>query len=125
MPLSTQAQTEARVLMLSSNNVRSPASGKVLTVPSQDMVFGVYFLTTEKESAEGESRVFADFDDAINAYDARSITDLQAKVTVRVSAFDSNVFENGRRIFRIKTSKNDYYDIDVTDRPQRFETTVG
>jgi DNA-directed RNA polymerase subunit beta' len=48
LPLSVEAQAEARVLMLSANNLRSPASGKVLTVPSQDMVFGVYYLTTEK-----------------------------------------------------------------------------
>ena len=125
VPLSTQAQTEARVLMLSSNNVRSPASGKVLTVPSQDMVFGVYYLTTEKAGTLGEGRVFADFDDAINAYDARNVVDIQARVTVRISSADANVYEGDRAIFRYKTAKGAYEDIDVTERPQRFETTVG
>ena len=125
VPLSTEAQTEARVLMLSSNNLRSPASGKVLTVPSQDMVFGVYFLTTEKEDAVGEGRVFASFADALNAYDCRNELDIQARISVRVSAQDANVYEDGRKIFRIKTSKNEYEDLDVTDRPVRFETTIG
>ncbi|MBQ1840277.1 MAG: DNA-directed RNA polymerase subunit beta', partial [Atopobiaceae bacterium] len=76
VPLSTEAQTEARVLMLSSNNLRSPASGKVLTVPSQDMVFGTYFLTTEKDDVEGQGRVFASFEDALNAYDCRNDLDI-------------------------------------------------
>ncbi|MCI6507763.1 MAG: DNA-directed RNA polymerase subunit beta', partial [Olsenella sp.] len=58
VPLSTQAQTEARVLMLSSNNLRSPASGKVLTVPSQDMVFGTYFLTTEKSEIPEKTAIY-------------------------------------------------------------------
>ncbi len=125
VPLSTQAQTEARVLMLSSNNLRSPASGKVLTVPSQDMVFGVYFLTTEKEGLAGEDRVFASFADALNAYDCRDGLDIQAKIQVRVSADDANVEQDGRKLFRIKTSKSEFTDLDVTDRPVRFETTIG
>ena len=81
VPLSTQAQTEARVLMLSSNNVRSPASGKVLTVPSQDMVFGVYFLTTEKPGVDGEGRIFSSFEDAIDAYESRASLDIQARIS--------------------------------------------
>ena len=64
VPLSTEAQTEARVLMLSINNLRSPASGKVLTVPSQDMVIGTYFLTTAKDGVVGEGRVFSSLADA-------------------------------------------------------------
>ena len=125
VPLSTQAQTEARVLMLSSNNLRSPASGKVLTVPSQDMVFGVYFLTTEKTGLEGEGRAFADFDDAMRAYDARNEVDIQAKIVVRVSAADANVEEDGRKIFRVMQGKGDFVDYDVTEHTARFETTVG
>ena len=100
VPLSTEAQTEARVLMLSSNNLRSPASGKVLTVPSQDMVFGTYFLTSDKSGVEGEGRVFASFEDAILAYDNRDHLDIQAKVKVRVTAADANFKSNGRLYFR-------------------------
>lgn len=125
VPLSTQAQAEARVLMLSANNVRSPASGKVLTVPSQDMVFGVYFLTTEKDGASGEGRVYASFEDALNAYDNREDLDVQAKITVRVSAADANLELDGRKIFRVKNSRNEVVDLDVTEHPARFETTAG
>ena len=125
VPLSTQAQTEARVLMLSSNNLRSPASGKVLTVPSQDMVFGVYYLTMEKEGVPGEGRVFASFEDALNAYDCRNNLDIQARISVRVSAENANVEEDGRKIFRTHTGRGETQDFDVTERPVRFETTVG
>ena len=126
VPLSTQAQTEARVLMLSSNNLRSPASGKVLTVPSQDMVFGTYFLTTEKTGeAEGEAPVYADFEDALLAADADSKLDLQAKVYVRLFATDANVVEDGKRIFRVLVGRGKTEDIELGERPVRFETTVG
>ena len=69
VPLSAEAQAEARVLMLSANNLRSPASGKVLTVPSQDMIIGMYYVTTMDEPAEGvRPHAFASFGDAENAY---------------------------------------------------------
>ena len=125
VPLSTKAQTEARVLMLSSNNLRSPASGKVLTVPSQDMVFGVYFLTTAKGGLKGEGHVFSSFEDAMAAYDARGVVDIQAKVLVRVSAADANAEEDGRKIFRVFEESGKTVDYDVTDKPARFETTTG
>jgi DNA-directed RNA polymerase subunit beta' len=126
VPLSTQAQAEARVLMLSSNNLRSPASGKVLTVPSQDMVFGVYYLTTEKDGAEGEGRIFRNFRDAKNAYDCRNGLDVQAKVIVRVTSEDANVTtEDGRKVFRVMTGSSSFEDHDVTDESFRFETTTG
>ena len=125
VPLSTQAQTEARVLMLSSNNLRSPASGKVLTVPSQDMVFGVYYLTTVKEGARGEGRVFADLDDAVDAFDSRGEIDIQAGIVVRIRPEDANVVEDGRRLFRVMTGKGVTEDLDVTDGPVRLETTAG
>ena len=125
VPLSTQAQTEARVLMLSSNNVRSPASGKVLTVPSQDMVFGCYFLTKEKEGAAGEGHAFSSFEDALSAYDARLGVDIQAKVVVRVSAADANAEVDGRKVFRVMSAWGEQVDLDVTDAPQTFETTTG
>ena len=126
LPLSTQAQTEARVLMLSSNNLRSPASGKVLTVPSQDMVFGVYYLTSELEGAKGEGRIFNSFDDALSAYDAHSgDLDLQAKVLIRLGEETANVEEDGKKIFRVVQEPAKIEDYDVTKKPIRFETTVG
>ena len=126
VPLSTQAQTEARVLMLSSNNLRTPASGKVLTVPSQDMVFGVYYLTSESSQEQAEPRVFADFEDVIHAYDARADLDIQAKISVRVGPEDANVqTEDDRLFFRVMTSKNEHVDYDVTEGAVRVETTAG
>ena len=125
VPLSTEAQTEARVLMLSSNNLRSPASGKVLTVPSQDMVFGVYYLTTQKDDVDGQGRVFASFEDALNAYDCREQIDIQAQIEVRVSAADANYEQDGRKYFRVKVSKSEFEDLDVTERTARFKTTIG
>ncbi|MDO4595590.1 MAG: DNA-directed RNA polymerase subunit beta' [Coriobacteriaceae bacterium] len=127
VPLSLQAQAEARVLMLSSNNLRSPASGKPVNVPSQDMIIGVYYLTQARDGLAGEGHVFASFEDALNAYDARAEVDLQAKVTVRVSAANANVVnEDGTRLFRVKNDRNDIVDYDVTGtKTARFETSIG
>ena len=58
LPLSAEAQAEARVLMLSANNILSPATGRPITVPTQDMVFGIYYLTLPVDGAKGEGRVF-------------------------------------------------------------------
>ena len=125
VPLSTQAQTEARVLMLSSNNLRSPASGKVLTVPSQDMVFGTYFLTTEKSEVPEKTAVYADFEDALLAAEMDKELDLQERVIVRVKPQDANVVENGRRLFRVLVKRGTTEDYDVTEHAVRFETTIG
>ncbi len=126
LPLSTQAQTEARVLMLSSNNLRSPASGKVLTVPSQDMVFGSYYLTAGKELPEGEQpKIYADFEDALRAADGDYHLDLQTPVVVRVDPSEANVVEDGNRIFRVLVAKGKTEDIDLNNGPVRFTTTIG
>ena len=127
VPLSSQAQAEARVLMLSANNLRSPASGKPVNIPSQDMIIGVYYLTQVREGLPGENHVFASFDDALHAYDCRSEVDMQAKIQVRVSAADANVInEDGTRIFRVKNGKNEFVDYDVTgNKTARFETSIG
>jgi len=90
LPLSTEAQSEARILMLSTNNVKSPAHGRPLTTPTQDMVIGLYYLTADRTSTpektiEGEGRAFASMDDALLAYDARSDLDLQAAIEVRLT----------------------------------------
>ena len=126
VPLSTQAQTEARILMLSSNNLRSPASGKVLTVPSQDMVFGTYYLTSVKPLPEGEqAKVYADFEDALLASDADSKLDLQKPVQIRLAPNDANVVEDGKRYFRVLVAKGKTEDIDLNNGPVRFDTTIG
>jgi DNA-directed RNA polymerase subunit beta' len=83
LPLSPEAQAEARVLMLSSNNILSPANGKPITTPTQDMVLGIYHLTGEAQGAKGEGRYFALPDEALMAYDAGDV-DLNAAIKVRL-----------------------------------------
>ncbi|RJL23509.1 DNA-directed RNA polymerase subunit beta' [Bailinhaonella thermotolerans] len=83
LPLSAEAQAEARILMLSTNNILKPADGKPVTMPTQDMVIGLYWLTSEKEGAPGEGRVFTSTSEAIMAYDRREL-DPQAKIQVRI-----------------------------------------
>ena len=83
VPLSLEAQMEARVLMMSTNNILSPASGKPIIVPSQDMVLGIYYMTREKPMAKGEGKIFASPEEVRIAYDAGEV-DLQAKIKVRI-----------------------------------------
>ncbi|MCJ7672447.1 MAG: DNA-directed RNA polymerase subunit beta', partial [Acidimicrobiia bacterium] len=71
LPLSAEAQAEARLLMLSAHNILSPAHGRPIAVPSQDMVIGVYYLTEVVEGAPGEGRTFASLDEAVMAYDTK------------------------------------------------------
>jgi len=84
VPLSAEAQAEARILMLSTNNILKPADGKPVTMPTQDMVIGIYWLTREKEGAPGEGRIFGSLSEALMAYD-RDDLDLQAKMQIRLS----------------------------------------
>jgi DNA-directed RNA polymerase subunit beta' len=83
LPLSAEAQAEARILMLSSNNILSPAHGRPITSPTQDMVLGLYFLTVQADGAPGEGRTFGSVGEAVMALDNREL-DLQAKITVRL-----------------------------------------
>src|SRR5499426_3753702 len=82
IPLSMEAQLEAQVLMLSSNNILSPSNGAPVAVPSQDMVFGIYYMTKERPGAKGEGRLFADSEDLRIAYDNEDV-DLQASIRMR------------------------------------------
>ncbi|RJK93441.1 DNA-directed RNA polymerase subunit beta' [Vallicoccus soli] len=84
LPLSAEAQAEARILMLSSNNILSPAHGRPITAPTQDMVLGIYYLTSTREGLTGEGRTFGSVAEAIMAYDAREL-DLQASIGLRLA----------------------------------------
>jgi len=83
VPLSIEAQLEARALMMSSNNILSPANGDPIIVPSQDVVLGLYYMTRERVGAKGEGMAFSDVAEVHRAYESRNI-DLQAKVKVRL-----------------------------------------
>jgi DNA-directed RNA polymerase subunit beta' len=83
VPLSLEAQLEARSLMMSTNNILSPANGDPIIVPSQDVVLGLYFMTRERVNAKGEGSVFSDIKEAKRAYETGAV-DLQARVKVRL-----------------------------------------
>src|SRR5207249_582984 len=85
VPLSVEAQVEARALMMSTNNILSPAHGKPIIVPTQDIVLGLYFMTREKLGAKGEGKAFSSFDEVRIAFDQREV-DLQARIKVRAPA---------------------------------------
>jgi DNA-directed RNA polymerase subunit beta' len=84
VPLSIEAQLEARALMMSSNNILSPANGDPIIVPSQDVVLGLYYMTRERVGAKGDGMFFLDVAEVHRAYESRNI-DLQAKIKVRLS----------------------------------------
>ena len=83
VPLSIEAQVEARVLMMSTNNILLPANGKPIIVPSQDIVLGLYYMTRSREGVKGENKLFADMDEVRVAYDLEKV-DLQAAIKVRL-----------------------------------------
>ena len=84
LPLSAEAQAEARILMLSANNILKPSDGKPVTMPTQDMVLGIYHLTGGDEGANGEGRAFTSVSEAMMAYDTRQLS-LRAAVKIRLS----------------------------------------
>ncbi len=107
VPLSLEAQLEARSLMLASNNVLFPSNGDPSIVPSQDIVLGLYYATREKINGKGEGSFFTDLAEVHRAYENREV-ELQTRVTVRVREFDVNA-ETGEK----------------TPKLTRYETTVG
>jgi len=89
VPLSLEAQLEARVLMMSTNNILSPANGKPIIVPSQDIVLGLYYMTMVNEGAEGEGMAFGNMSEIHQALDSGSVT-LQTKISARYNTVDSD-----------------------------------
>jgi DNA-directed RNA polymerase subunit beta' len=106
VPLSLEAQMEARTLMLSSNNILSPANGDPIIVPSQDIVLGLYYMTRERIGARGEGMSFIDVAEVARGYENK-LVDLQARCIVRIREQD-------------RTAEGE-----ITERVRRHETTVG
>ncbi len=106
VPLSLEAQMECRTLMMSTNNVLSPANGEPIIVPSQDIVLGLYYTTREKIGALGEGMLFQNVAEVSRAYESRNV-ELNAKITVRIKEYDTN--EDDERCEKLT----------------RYETTVG
>lgn len=84
VPLSAEAQAEARILMLSAHNILSPANGRPIATPTQDMVLGCYYLTIGRDGAKGEGKVFGSPTEVYNAYDAGAV-ELHAKIKIRIN----------------------------------------
>ena len=124
VPLSAQAQAEARNLMLSVNNILAPKDGQPITTPTQDMVLGSYYLTVAIPGAKGEGMVFKDFEEMLMAYDTGNV-DLHAAVKVRVyhkELRESRLVEStvGRFIFNEKIPQ-DLGFVDRTENPFGLE----
>jgi len=129
LPLSAEAQAEARFLMLAANNLLKPSDGHPVAVPSQDMVLGSYYLTMKKEGEKGEGKIFRDVAEALMAYDAHAIS-LHAAIKVRISKevggktvsklIDCTV---GRLIFNENIPQNLGY-VDRTNSDKQFDLEV-
>jgi DNA-directed RNA polymerase subunit beta' len=107
VPLSIEAQMEARTLMLASNNILFPSNGEPSIVPSQDIVLGLYYATREKINGKGEGMMFPDVAEVIRAYDNKEV-ELTTRVTVRITEYPKDL-ETGEFVKTIK----------------RYETTIG
>ena len=130
LPLSVEAQREAKQLMLASGNLLKPSDGAPVTVPTQDMILGSYYLTMVNEGDKGEGKVFRDEDEAIMAYSDKSIT-LQARIKVRRTLevngeMRSRLVETtvGRIIFNQPIPQDLGY-VDRTDPEAMFNFEVG
>jgi len=106
VPLSLESQLEARALMMSSNNILSPANGDPIIVPSQDVVLGLYYMTRENVGAKGEGMFFADVQEVHRAYESRNVS-LQAKIRIRLKQYTKAA------------------DGSLTETVKHFNTTVG
>ena len=135
VPLSAEAQAEARFLMLAANNLLKPSDGKPVAVPTQDMILGSYYLTMAKDGELGEGKVFKDTDEALMAYDAGYVS-LHAKIKVKVSKtigtktvskiIDATV---GRLIFNSvipqdlgfvdRTNSEKQFDLEITEKADK------
>ena len=129
VPLSAEAQAEARFLMLSANNLLKPLNGKAVTTPSQDMVLGSYYLTLLREDEKGAGKCFRNFDEAVMAYENNEIG-LHAPIKVRVEKEIDGEKKSkiinatlGRLIFNSKIPQNLGY-VDRTDPEKAFDLEV-
>lgn len=129
VPLSAEAQAEARLLMLSANNLLKPQDGKPVTVPSQDMVLGSYYLTIDRDTEPGTGKVFRDADEALMAY-AEGVVGIHAPIKVRVTKEINGKLESrivdatpGRLIFNERIPQ-DLGFVDRSDPDKKFDLEI-
>jgi len=99
VPLSIEAQLEVRTLMMSTNNILSPANGKPIIVPTQDIILGLYYMTRDKINVQGEGMVFADSKEVLRAYSTKAV-ELQAKIRCRVVEYQHD--DDGNKVKTIR-----------------------
>tara|TARA_Y100001970_G_scaffold285048_1_gene403745 strand:- start:663 stop:3896 length:3234 start_codon:yes stop_codon:yes gene_type:complete len=119
VPLSLEAQLEARVLMMSTNNILSPSSGKPIIVPSQDIVLGIYYLSVMRNNQKGEGRNFLDTNEILKAVELKDIT-LHSKINVRIKKFDGSLSKvettAGRMLLADSLPKNSKIDFSLINK---------
>ena len=130
LPLSAEAQAEARFLMLAANNLLKPSDGRPVAVPTQDMVLGSYYLTMEKDGEKGEGKIFRDVNEALMAYNEGDVS-IHAKIKVRITRDigDKRVSQIidctvGRLIFNENIPQNLGY-VDRTDSKHQFDLEIA
>ncbi len=130
VPLSAEAQSEARFLMLSANNLLAPKDGKPITVPTQDMVLGSYYLTIEKPNEPGDGKVFGSMDEVLMAYQ-EGVLGLHAQIRVRIEKLIDGVMKKsliactaGRLIFN-EAIPQDLGFVDRSDPDKKFDLEVN
>lgn len=130
VPLTVEAQAEARFLMLAANNILKPQDGKPVMTPTQDMVLGCYYLTDDEDGVKGEGRIFANYEEALMAYQLNQIN-IHAKIKVRVEKEidgekKSKIIETtiGKMIFN-KAIPQDLGYVDRTDPEKMFDLEVA
>ena len=129
VPLSAEAQAEARLLMLSANNLLKPQDGKPVTIPSQDMVLGSYYLTIDRDTEPGAGKVFRNVDEALMAYN-EGIVGIHAPIKVRLSKEVNGKTESaivdatpGRLIFNERIPQ-DLGFVDRSDPSKKFDLEI-
>ncbi len=117
VPLTSKSQLEARYLMLATNNVLSPSNGKAVAVPSQDMVLGLYYLTSSKSGTKGEGRIFSSFNEVMMAYENLEVETLTPiRVQYSGELIDLTTVDDNQDVMHV--------DIQIVER-QAISTTVG
>ena len=114
VPLSAEAQSEARLLMLSAQNILNPKDGLPVTAPTQDIVLGCYYLTLEKEGALGEGTIFSGTEEAVMAYDQKFL-DLQARIFVNLAGINKDQFRDKKGVLLTTVGKLIFNDIFPAD----------
>ena len=119
VPLSLEAQLEARVLMMSTNNILSPSSGKPIIVPSQDIVLGIYYLSIMRDNQKGENRYFLDISEILKALENKDVS-LHTKIISRIKNFKGELLKvettPGRMILSDALPQNENISFDLINK---------